>query len=624
VGWSAAGVSAGGPVSAGQVYVNDDTQQPVARIYTFTPLTLDPGDAVALYERGDETLNGRHHLYAGTTNPQAWNASWNAGLDGAVVLRDAAGNAVDFVKWRGANGDNVTPVPAGTAFTGTLDAPATNDLHLGRDVSGTDTDAAADWTVQATTLASANHGAPVSRTAFAKGDPDVFSFAAEAGARYGFEARGPFSATDPKLELLSPAGGSLGSNSDSDPGVRDARLDFVAPASGTYFVRVTHEGADTDWGEYDLLAFRHPAGASTQGPAGLTATAAHASDTADEVDLQWLNGSASDSIHVWRDSALVATLPGDANAYVDHAPRALWHYEVSGVSGGAESARIAAYEFAGKVTCHAEDDFESGNTAYWVTDGTTWGVTPIAASGTWAFTDSPAGTYQGCTTGTAGCKAEAIATFGVPVRLPAGSSLDYDQICATEAGFDFCIVEVSADHGGSWTEIGRFDQSSDPAWGNGVADPTQYRHASLDLSPFANQLVQVRFRLEADQLVSYDGWYVDNVQVNDANCTPVLAVEPPQAKPLAFRLLPPQPNPSRGATRFAFTLPQPERVAMVIYDAQGREVRRATLGALQPGEHVWAWDGRDDRGVKPGPGMYFARLEAGHVTLTQKALVIGR
>src|SRR5439155_5610214 len=125
-----------------------------------------------------------------------------------------------------------------TAFTGVLVAPPSNDLHLARDVNGTDTDDASDWSDQSTTLASANHQSPVSRTCYGTGDVDLFAFQATAGTRYGFEARGPFSATDPRLDLLSSTGGLLGSNDNSDPGVRDARLDFFAGASGTYYLRV--------------------------------------------------------------------------------------------------------------------------------------------------------------------------------------------------------------------------------------------------------------------------------------------------------------------------------------------------------------------------------------------------
>ena len=608
-----------------QVYVNDDTQQPVARIYTFAPFTLNPGDAVAVYERGDETQNGQYHLYAGTTNPQAFNASWDASVDGACVLRDALGNAVDFVKWRAPDGtDNSTPVPSGTSFTGTLVPPPSNALHLARDISGTDTDAASDWSNQSTTLASANHPSPVSRTAFGAGDVDLFSFTAVAGKRYGFEARGPYSATDPRIELLSPSGGVLGSNDNSDPGVRDARLDFFAGSSGTYYLRVSHVGANTDWGEYDLMAFQHPESSSLQAPAGVTPSAYHRSDIGDPVQIQWLNSSVYDSIRIYRDSSLVAELPGNATEYLDHADRGLYRYEISGLRGSTETSRASGFEFAGTVTCHAEDDFESGAAAYWITDGSSWGVTPIAASGNFGFTDSPAGTYQGCAGGASGCTVNAAATFGVPVRLPAGSHLEYDQICDTEDDFDFCIVEVSVDKGNSWTEIGRYDMGSDPAWSTGVADPTAYRHASLDLSAFENKLVLVRFRLQSDELLQYDGWYIDNLHINDANCTPVVSV-PTSGHAFALRFSPPRPNPSHSFARFSFEIPQREGdIVVAVYDVAGREVRHEKLGPLDAGEHEWTWNGRDAAGRGVDAGVYFARLRVGNRTLNQKTIWMAR
>jgi len=601
-----------------QVYVNDDTQQQVSRIYVFQPFTLQPGDAVAVYERGDEANNGQYHLYAGTTNPQAFNASWDATVDGACVLRNGSLQPVDFVKWRSPEGvDNTTPVPAGTAFTGILMAPPSNVLHLARDINGTDTDAASDWSHQPTTLASANHSAPVSRTAFGVGDPDLFSFSAVAGTRYGFEARAPYSASDPRIELLSSTGSVMSSNDNADPGVRDARLDFYAPATGTYFLRLSHVGTDTDWGEYDLMTFQHPASNSFQGPAGLTATAVHGSDTSDEVRVEWLNASVYDSVKVYRDSMQIAVLPGSQSVFLDYAPRGLYRYEALGKKGGVETARGTAFEFAGIVGCHAEDDFESGAAAHWVTDGGSWGTTPISASGTYGFTDSPVGLYMGCPTGASGCKRESIAMFGVPALLPPSSTLELDQICATEDDFDYCIIEVSTNKGGSWTELARYDMGSDPAWSTGVADPSAYRHASLDLSAFANQSVLVRFRLESDSNLEYDGWYVDNVHINDANCTSVVAVLP--AAPMEMRLKSPVPNPSRGITRFEFDLPRKEeRVEFKVYDALGRQVSAQVTGPFAAGSHVWEWSGRDAGGHAVSAGVYFVRMQAGSTTLTQK------
>jgi hypothetical protein len=276
------------------------------------------------------------------------------------------------------------------------------------------------------------------------------------------------------------------------------------------------------------------------------------------------------------------------------------------------------------VTCWAADDFESGAAANWNTDGGSWGTTPIAASGTFAFTDSPIGLYSGCPGGASGCTVNSSATFGVPVMLPPGSTLDYDQICDTEQGFDFCVVEVSADRGGSWSEVARFDMGSDPAWANGVADPTAYRHASIDLGPFAYQMVLIRFRLQSDELLQYDGWFVDNVQINDASCTPVVSVRPP-GTPASLRMLPPHPNPSHGTALFAFELPQAEQhVEFKVFDALGRERRTQPMGPLAAGSHEWQWNGRDDGGRSVGAGVYFVRLEVRSAKLMQKAFVLGR
>ena len=607
-----------------QVYVNDDTQQQVARIYVFDWFTLQPGDAVAVWERGDENDNGQYHRYAGTTNPQAFNASWDASADGACVLRNAQMEPVDFVTWRDPQGTpNNTPVPAGTAFTGTLDSPPSNSLHLARDINGTDTDAASDWSYQTGTLASANYINPLTRTSFGVGDQDLFSFQATTGTRYGFEARGPYSATDPQIVLLSPSGTPLGSNDNSDPGVRDARLDFFAGTGGTYYLRVTHVGTSTDWGEYELVGFQRPPSSSLQAPAGLSANAAHTSDGADPVTVQWLNSSTYDSVKVYRDSTLVATLAGSPSSYNDQAPRGLYRYEVSGKRAATETARAAGYEFAGLVTCHAEEDFESASAPNWVTEGGTWGATPISAGGNWAFTDSPAGLYTGCPTGASGCTMNATATFGVPALLPPGSTLEYDQICATEDNFDYCIVEVSADHGTTWNELARFDMGDDPAWGTGVGDPSSYRHESLSLAAYAYQFVRVRFRLQSDSNLEYDGWYLDNVHINDANCTPVAAAPPPHAQ--VFRLMAPVPNPTFGKMRFAFALPHDEElVEFRVFDPQGRLLRADKLGPLAAGDHSWEWNGRDHSGRQIGAGVYFVRLQAGRAMQTRKAFRLAR
>lgn len=600
-----------------EVYANGTTQDPT-RLYTFAPRTLNAGETVTLREGGLPVNNGPYHVYGGERT--VFNASWNHGVDGAVVLRDDGGQAVDFVRWRDASGvDNGTPAPPGAPWSGTLDTPAAPGT-LARDVNSTDTDQASDFTGHAGSLGASNHPAPRLHTVFAKGDADLVRFEAAADTRYGFEARSPFSASDARIELLNAAGTVIGSNDNVDPSVRDARMEFYAEQAGIYYVRVTHVGGNTDWAEYELLSFVRPVNVIALPPSGIGAVAENQTDTGDAVHLQWANASIYDSVRVYRNGMPIASLAGSTGQYVDHANRGLHLYEVAALQNGIETVRASDYEFAGALSCWSSDDFEAGSAAQWIrpeySPGLRWDVTPMAEGGVFGFTDSPAGNYLGAPQG--GYR-QAIAQFGVPANLRAGATLEWDQICITEAAFDFCIVEISTDDGSSWTELARYDQASDPGWGDNVADPTDWRHASLDLSAYAGQQAVMRFRLQSDMLLELDGWYVDNVAFSNPGCEVVAVGDAPPPATLEFR--PPSPHPVRGTARFAFALPHAEEhVAIGIYDLQGRVVRAERLGALPAGRHAWVWDGRDAHGRVAASGAYFARLEAGAAHRLQKVL----
>ncbi|HEX7879020.1 MAG TPA: lamin tail domain-containing protein [Candidatus Eisenbacteria bacterium] len=609
-----------------QVYVNDDTAPVVSRVYVFPPFTLDPGEAVAVLERGDPLNNGAHHLYGGSTVPNSWNASWNFGLDGACVLNNASQQAVDFVTWRAANGTpNSTPVPSGTAFTGVLDSPAA-PFNLARDINGTDTDAATDWTAREGTLASANGSFSRHQTLFDVGDADLIRFDAVAGQRYGFEVRAFYSASDPYVELISPTGTVVGSNDNVDPGITDARIDLFAGSTGTYYLKVRHVGPNTDWAAYNVAAFQRPPSDVLLAPGGITATAANTNNSGDPVHLEWLNGAVYDNVKLYRNGTLLATLPGDVDAYDDAADRGVYTYEVSGVRGLTETARVSTNEFAGLVGCFVSEDFEEGAAPDWVSEANTWGVTPLAEGGVYGYTDSPVGTSRGCHGVLENCSMSTATVLRVPVILPPGSRLLFDHICITEhcepVPCDFGAVEISTDEGQNWTELARYDQASDPGWADNAADPTDWRPADISLNAYTGQTVLVRFRVQTDPLTELDGWYLDNVRINEGDCT--IAAVPP-AGGIRTELMAPYPNPMTGTARFAFRLAEPAPdVSMSIYDLSGRLVRREALGALDAGDHLWQWNGQSDSGEGTANGVYFARLETAGQLFTRKVLKVTR
>jgi len=65
------------------------------------------------------------------------------------------------------------------------------------------------------------------------------------------------------------------------------------------------------------------------------------------------------------------------------------------------------------------------------------------------------------------------------------------------------------------------------------------------------------------------------------------------------------------ATTIRFNLPRSTRVEIAIYDLHGQLIRTLLSQTMIGGEHVVAWDGRNDAGELASSGVYFYRLQAG-------------
>jgi cytochrome c peroxidase len=81
--------------------------------------------------------------------------------------------------------------------------------------------------------------------------------------------------------------------------------------------------------------------------------------------------------------------------------------------------------------------------------------------------------------------------------------------------------------------------------------------------------------------------------------------------PRALRLAPGRPTPFSSNTLIAYELFSASPVRLVVFDAQGRAVRRLVDGIVQmPGPYAVSWDGRDDGGRRVPAGVYFYRLDS--------------
>lgn len=109
--------------------------------------------------------------------------------------------------------------------------------------------------------------------------------------------------------------------------------------------------------------------------------------------------------------------------------------------------------------------------------------------------------------------------------------------------------------------------------------------------------------------------------------------------PSRFRLGQPYPNPVGGeGTRIELEIPAavgpalsgggpgvaaggPVRVVVEVFNVRGQKIRTVLAEELTPGQHTLRWDGRSDRGVRVGAGLYVLRLQAGSIVETRKLIV---
>ena len=90
--------------------------------------------------------------------------------------------------------------------------------------------------------------------------------------------------------------------------------------------------------------------------------------------------------------------------------------------------------------------------------------------------------------------------------------------------YDGGAVEVSLDGGLSWTRVSddritpQYDDTSDSIWcQDDDTSSTQWTQYTVDLSDYAGHEIRIRFVFESDSSVTREGWYIDDVKVEEAH-----------------------------------------------------------------------------------------------------------
>jgi hypothetical protein len=134
-----------------------------------------------------------------------------------------------------------------------------------------------------------------------------------------------------------------------------------------------------------------------------------------------------------------------------------------------------------------------------------------------SFTDSPGGTYPPSVTATL--------TYNNNITLQnvLGAELEFDTQWDIETDWDYGQVLVSTNNGTTWTPLagnytnlgtGSFQPPNQPLYDG---TQTNWVHEKMNLAPFVNQNIKLRFLLSSDVSIQKDGWYVDNIKISVYN-----------------------------------------------------------------------------------------------------------
>ena len=92
---------------------------------------------------------------------------------------------------------------------------------------------------------------------------------------------------------------------------------------------------------------------------------------------------------------------------------------------------------------------------------------------------------------------------------------------------------------------------------------------------------------------------------------------------LNYALMQSTPNPFRSTAKISYSIAQPERVGLRVFDATGRLVRILVDEYVsRQGVHDAVWNGRSDSGRQLPAGVYFYEINAGSFSAMRRMILV--
>jgi len=332
----------------------------------------------------------------------------------------------------------------------------------------------------------------------------------------------------------------------------------------------------------------------------------------DEIDVAVTCQIDSSGIRIYSDTQTVDTvrsLEGVKVAFADWTVFEPYSYNVSYVVQLAndENTSNDTLETTLEVS-NLVDDFEAGM-GKWQSDNKWSAQRGWGHSGRYSLHNSISGNYEN----------------NVDSWVEYEFSFDLSQLDAAHISYwtrhliqqdhDFGYMEVSADGGQNWNQLGEAYTGLKGKWEQDSRLLTEYCGPSFED-------IRIRFHFVSDSTATYRGWDIDDINIYPYEMKTTIASGESHQSIKDFELFDNYPNPFNAQTVIKYQLPQPGHAKLVVYNLLGQQINTLIDKNHDAGHFNLIWNGKDNLGQAVPSGVYFYKIQAEGFTKTKKMLLL--
>ena len=171
----------------------------------------------------------------------------------------------------------------------------------------------------------------------------------------------------------------------------------------------------------------------------------------------------------------------------------------------------------------------------------------------------------------------------------------------------FRVIEPVAGYDGIIDNFNTF-LGSQPGFGGPAVNGNFWHQEIVDLMPYLNHTIKLRFHFGTDEAVNDLGWYIDDVEIAFEQSTAVADDNRGIQLPNSFELGQNFPNPFNPETKIQYHLARAGEVTLEIFNLLGKKIKTLVNEKQAGGTYSVFWQGQDDVNNNVASGVYFYRL----------------